>query len=67
MQDVQQVVEEVAVVDKKPKKRKKSKYHAAYGKAFKRLAPDYKLKSGAWKKNGFKRCASAARKIAKGE
>jgi len=66
VQDVQQVVEEVTVHEQKPKKRKKSKYHAAYGKAFKRLAPDYKLKSGAWKKNGFKRCASAARKQAKG-
>lgn len=67
VQDVQQVVEEIVVPDRKPKKRKKSKYHTAYGKAFKRLAPDYKLKSGAWKKNGFKRCAAAARKIAKGE
>ncbi len=67
VEDVQEVVEVVS--DRKPakKKRKKSKYHAAYGKAFKRLSPDYKLKSGAWKKNGFKRCAAASRKIAKGE
>lgn len=51
-----------------PKKpRKKSKYHAAYGKAFKQLAPKYKLKSGKWAKDGFKRCAAAARKQAKGE
>ena len=49
------------------KKRKKSKYHAAYGKAFKQLAPKYKLKSGKWAKDGFKRCAAAARKQAKGE
>jgi len=67
VQDVQEVVENIAVPDRTPKKRRKSKYHAAYGKAFKRLAPDYKLKSGAWKKNGFKRCAAQARKIAKGE
>jgi len=66
--DVQEVVAEVENVSAAPKKRrKKSKYHTAYGKAFKQLAPNYKLKSGAWKKNGFKRCASAARKIAKGE
>jgi len=70
VQDVQQVVSELPEVKTSssvPKKRRKSKYHTAYGKAFKRLAPDYKLKSGAWKKNGFKRCAAAARKIAKGE
>jgi len=68
--DVQQVVPELSEVKTSssvPKKRRKSKYHAAYSKAFKKLAPDYKLKSGAWKKNGFKRCAAAARKQAKGE
>ena len=67
VRDVQEVVEDIVVSDRTPKKRKKSKYHAAYGKAFKRLAPDYKLKNGSWKKNGFKRCAAASRKVAKGE
>lgn len=43
---------------KKP--RKKSKYHTAYGKHFKALAPKYKLKSGSWAKDGFKRCQKAA-------
>lgn len=43
---------------KKP--RKKSKYHTAYGKHFKALAPKFKLKSGAWAKDGFKRCQKAA-------
>lgn len=42
------------------KKRKASKYSTAYGKHFKALAPTYKLKSGAWAKNGFKRCQKAA-------
>lgn len=67
VQDVQEVVEAVSDRTPIPKKRRKSKYHSAYGKAFKRLAPKYKLKSGAWKKDGFKRCAAASRKIAKGE
>lgn len=49
---------------KKPK-RKASAYSKRYGKAFKRLAPKFKKKSGGWKKNGFKRCAAAARKAAK--
>lgn len=50
---------------KKP--RKKSKYHAAYGKHFKAIQADYKLKNGKWKKNGFKRCGAAARKLARSE
>jgi len=40
-------------------------YHAKYGRAFKRLAPKYKKKNGSWKKDGFKRCGAAARKVAK--
>lgn len=54
--------------DKEIKKKVKRKASAAskrYGKAFKRLAPKYKKKSGGWKKDGFKRCAAAARRAAK--
>lgn len=47
------------------KKRKVSTYQKNYGKAFKKLAPKYKTKAGKWKKDGFKRCAAAARKAAK--
>ena len=50
---------------KKP--RKKSKYHIAYGKHFKAIQADYKLKNGKWRKNGFKRCGAAARKLAREE
>ncbi len=46
-------------------KRKASAYSKRYGKAFKKLAPKYKKKNGQWKKDGFKRCAAAARKEAK--
>ena len=49
--------------EKKP--RKVSAYHRRYGREFKRLAPKYKLKNGKWAKDGFKRCAAAARKAAK--
>lgn len=49
----------------KKKKRKASAYQKKYGAAFKRLAPKYKTKAGKWKKDGFKRCAAAARKAAK--
>lgn len=47
------------------KKRRASAYSKRYGKAFKKLAPKYKKKNGGWKANGFKRCAAAARKVAK--
>ena len=47
------------------KKRKVSTYQRKYGAAFKKLAPKYKTKAGKWKKDGFKRCAAAARRMAK--
>lgn len=47
------------------KKRTASAYQKRYGAAFKRLAPKYRKKGGGWKKDGFKRCAAAARKAAK--
>jgi hypothetical protein len=52
---------------KKTVKRKLSSsgYHAKYGRAFKKLASKFKKKNGSWKKDGFKRCAAAARKEAK--
>jgi len=55
---------EVKVV--KTVKRKASAYSKKYGRAFKRVAGKYKLKSGAWAKNGFKRAQKEAHKLAKG-
>lgn len=49
----------------KKKKKRRSAYSRRYSAAFKRLAPKYKKKSGGWKKDGFRRCAAAARKVAK--
>lgn len=51
----------------KKRKRKSSKRSKAYGRHFKKLAPKYKLKSGKWKKDGFKRCVRAAHAAAKKE
>jgi hypothetical protein len=67
--DAMEATEAVGDVDitRTPKKRKKSKYHTAYGKNFRKLAPKYKLKSGAWAKDGFKRCRDAAHKMTKKE
>ena len=46
-------------------KRKASAYSKKYGKAFKKVAGKYKLKSGKWAKDGFKRAQKAAHKLAK--
>ena len=54
----------LAPVEKKAK-RKASAYSIKYGKAFNRVAGKYKLKSGAWAKNGFKRAQKEAHKVAK--
>jgi len=54
----------VAPLEKKVK-RKASAYSIKYGKAFKKIAKKYKLKSGAWAKNGFKRAQKEAHKVAK--
>jgi hypothetical protein len=44
------------------KKKRKSAYQAAYSKAFKRVAPNYKKKDGGWKKGGFAAAGRAARR-----
>jgi len=56
------------IVDKvivKPVKRKASAASKRYGRAFKKVAPQFKLKSGSWKKNGFRLAVRAAHKLAK--
>lgn len=50
---------------KKTKTRSASAYNKRYSKAFKSLAPKYKTKKGAWKKNGYRSCVRAAHKKAR--
>ena len=52
---------------KAPKGKKRSAYARKYKAAFKRVAPKYKLKSGKWMKNGFRRAVREAHKIAGGK
>jgi len=52
----------LAAEEKKP--RKASAYSKRYGKAFKKVSPDYKKKNGEWKKNGFRSAVNAAHKLA---
>lgn len=65
--EAENTLTEAGVTTKTSKKRKKSKYHTAYGKHFKAIQSKYKLKNGKWKKDGFKRCARAARALARKE
>jgi hypothetical protein len=46
-------------------KRNASDYSKRYGRNFKRIAGKYKLKSGAWAKNGFKRAQREAHRLTK--
>jgi len=47
------------------KKKRNTAYLRKYKKAFKSLSPKYKLKSGKWKKGGFKAAVRAAHKEAR--
>ena len=49
----------------KPKKKRSSAYNRKYKAAFKKISGKYKLKSGKWKKNGFKSAVRAAHKAVK--
>ena len=46
-------------------KKKTTAYQRRYKKAFKKIQSRYKLKSGKWKKNGFKLAVKEAHRIAK--
>ena len=45
--------------------RKKSAYQRRYKANFKKIAPRFKLKSGKWKKNGFKMAVKMAHKMSR--
>jgi hypothetical protein len=46
-----------------PKKKKISAYTRRYKANFKKIENDYKLKSGKWAKNGFKRAVKEAHRM----
>jgi hypothetical protein len=63
--DVAKPVSRLAEPTEKKIKRKASDYSKRYGRNFKRIAGKYKLKSGAWAKNGFKRAQREAHRLTK--
>ena len=48
-----------------PKKKRKSAYQKRYERNFRKIEKNYKLKSGKWKKNGFKMAVKMAHKMSK--
>lgn len=67
VEDVQEVVETMAVEDTPVRKKRKTPYQRAYKKAFDSLAPNYKTQNGKWRKGGFKACVKASHKKAGGK
>ena len=63
--DVARPISKLAAPVEKKVKRKASDYAVRYGRNFKRIAGKYKLKSGAWAKNGFKRAQKEAHRLTK--
>jgi len=63
--DLAQAVSKMAAPVEQKVKRKASDYSKRYGRNFKRVAGKYKLKSGAWAKNGFKRAQKEAHRLSK--
>ena len=47
------------------KKKRSSAYSRRYKANFKKIAPRFKMKSGKWKKNGFKSAVKLAHKMSK--
>ena len=54
-----------AVTDRPKAKRKVSAYSRKYKAAFKKVSGRYRMKSGRWKKGGFKAAVKAAHKAVK--
>ena len=52
-------------VQPEPKPKKKTAYQKRYGRNFRKIENQYKLKSGKWKKNGFKNAVKMAHKMSK--
>ena len=67
VEDVQEVMETEPVSVVQKSKKKKTAYQRRYSKAFNKVKGKYKLRSGKWKKDGFKRAVREAHKLAGGK
>lgn len=71
VEDVQEVIEkstqENAPSSRSSPKKRKTAYQRRYSQAFNKIKSKYKLKSGKWKKDGFKKAVREAHKMAGGK
>jgi len=54
-----------SVENQVPKKKRSTAYQRKYKANFKKVAPRFKMKSGKWKKNGFKSAVKLAHKMSR--
>lgn len=67
VEDVQEVMEPQKELTETKKPKRKTAYQKKYSKAFNVVKKKYKLKSGKWKKDGFKKAVREAHKMAGGK
>ncbi len=65
VEDVQQVVESMAVQETPRPRKKTTAYQRKYKKAFAKVKPKHMKKDGTWKKDGFKAAVKAAHRMCK--
>lgn len=65
VEDVQQVVESMAVQETPKPRKKTTAYQRKYKKAFAKVKPKHMKKDGTWKKGGFKAAVKAAHRMCK--
>ena len=56
----------ISSADEKPRKKRSTAYQRKYKSNFKKIAPRYKMKSGKWKKNGFRLAVKEAHRLSRG-
>ena len=62
---VEEAIRRERVMTAKEKKKKKTAYQKRYERNFRKIENNYKLKSGKWAKNGFKRAVKEAHRMSK--
>lgn len=67
VEDVQEAMEAVPELTETKTKKRKTAYQRRYSKAFQKVKSKYKLRSGKWKKDGFKKAVREAHKLAGGK
>ena len=65
MAPIIQMLMESSPADEKPKRKRSTAYQRRYKANFRRIAKRYKLKSGKWKKGGFRSAVREAHRLSR--